>query len=94
MYLAAAEVSLAFAILVPFRVPTEAGSYRSFSTGAPQKHQQNQEQLKEYYSVLLLLQRLLVVFLLLFLQVLLLSQVLLLPHIYFNRSFYRTEDRD
>ena len=76
------------------RVPTEAGSYRSFGTGAPQKHQQDQKQLKEYYSVLLLLQRLLVLLLLLFLQVLLLSQVLLLPHMYFNRSFYRTEDPD
>ena len=67
---------------------------RSFGTGAPQKHQQDQKQLKEYYSVLLLLQRLLVLLLLLFLQVLLLSQVLLLPHMYFNRSFYRTEDPD
>ena len=85
--------SILFCLLC-IRVPTEAGSYRSFGTGAPQKHQQDQEQLKEYYSVLLLLQRLLVLLLLLFLQVLLLSQVLLLPHIYFNRSFYRTEDPD
>ena len=73
-------------------VPTESGSLQELLHLQDQK--QNNSALLQNYSALLLLQMLLILPMLLGLQVLLLSQVLLLLHISFNRTFYRTEDRD